>query len=81
MEMSKAEMKLIYEYIRKMNDKFDPMGFEMSEEEAAVIGKIADEVCGPAQKMPDDGMVYEDEAGNLRVCSTDEIIPRDCIVC
>ena len=80
MELSKAELKLLYGYIRKMSDKFDFMGQEMTVEEADVISKIADEVCSPAQKLPDDGMVYEDEDGNVRACSTDEIIPRDSAV-
>ena len=80
MELSKAELKLLYAYIRKMSDKFDFMGQEMTVEEADVISKIADEVCSPAQKLPDDGMVYEDEDGNVRACSTDEIIPRDSAV-
>ena len=66
MELSKAELKLLYGYIRKMSDKFDFMGQEMTVEEADVISKIADEVCSPAQKLPDDGMVYEDEDGNVR---------------
>lgn len=80
MELSKAELKLLYGYIRKMSDKFDFMGQEMTVEEADVISKIADEVCSPVQKLPDDGMVYEDEDGNVRACSTDEIIPRDSAV-
>ena len=79
MELSKAELKLLYGYIRKMSDKFDFMGQEMTVEEADVISKIADEVCSPAQKLPDDGMVYEDEDGmcvHIRPMKSFRAIPQ-----